>query len=150
MVDKGKKRIKLEGLKLHEAAASPDRPPPPSGGVGVGGGTPVAEASLDAEFVDVYKGAHGVVFLFDVTKQWTFDYVRREIGKVRGRRIICLDLWLSGSTGGVDTVEVFGLHCFMWKEWAYRWFLPGKGLWSFVSFTLSTVNVWCRSGVSLQ
>ncbi len=69
VVDKGKKRIKLEGLKLTDAAASTS--------------SPSVEASLDAEFVDVYKGAHGVVFLYDVTKQWTFDYVRREIGKVR-------------------------------------------------------------------
>ena len=38
--------------------------------------------ALDAEFVDVYKGAHGVVFVYDGTKQWTFDYVRREIAKV--------------------------------------------------------------------
>lgn len=66
MVDKGKKRIKLEGLKLQDG-------PGPAG---------VLEASLDAEFVDVYKGAHGVVFLFDVTKQWTFDYVTREMAKV--------------------------------------------------------------------
>ncbi len=69
VVDKGKKRIKLEGLKLTEA---PEKAADSS----------VVEASLDAEFVDVYKGAHGVVFLYDVTKQWTFDYVRREIGKV--------------------------------------------------------------------
>ncbi len=34
-----------------------------------------SEAPLDAEFLDVYKGANGVIFLFDICKQW---YVARE------------------------------------------------------------------------
>lgn len=29
-----------------------------------------ADMPLDAEFLDVYKGAHGAVFTFDMTKQW--------------------------------------------------------------------------------
>ncbi|KAF6774783.1 hypothetical protein AHF37_05914 [Paragonimus kellicotti] len=30
-------------------------------------------------FLNVYKGAHGVLFVMDMTKSWTFDYVRREL-----------------------------------------------------------------------
>src|SRR5699024_2905055 len=42
--------------------------------------TPTADSpALDAEFVDVYKGTHGVIFLFDMTKLWTFEYVQREL-----------------------------------------------------------------------
>lgn len=37
---------------------------------------------LDAEFVDVYKGAHGVLMVMDITKPWTFKYLERELPKV--------------------------------------------------------------------
>ena len=37
---------------------------------------------LDAEWVDVYKGTHGVVMTTDVTKTWTLDYVKRELPNV--------------------------------------------------------------------
>lgn len=37
---------------------------------------------LDAEFVDVYKGAHGVLMTMDITKPWTFKYIERELPKV--------------------------------------------------------------------
>ncbi len=85
MVDKGKRRIKLEGLKLHDSKDNGKN----------GGNVDVLEASLDAEFVDVYKGAHGVIFLFDVTKQWTFDYVTREVSKVpKGIPILVLGNFL--------------------------------------------------------
>ncbi|OTF83156.1 Ras-like protein, partial [Euroglyphus maynei] len=39
----------------------------------------LSSPALDAEFVDVYKGTNGVIFLFDMTKAWTFDYIQREI-----------------------------------------------------------------------
>lgn len=53
VVDKGKKKKPLEGLKLNTtAAALPEEP------------------ALDAEFLDVYKGTQGVILMLDITKQW--------------------------------------------------------------------------------
>jgi GTPase SAR1 family protein len=43
---------------------------------------PVTEVSLDAEFLDVYKSTAGVLFIYDITKPWTWDYIEREISKV--------------------------------------------------------------------
>jgi len=40
------------------------------------------EMALDASFVDVYKNSNGVIFVFDSTKNWTFEYVQRELPKV--------------------------------------------------------------------
>ena len=40
------------------------------------------EASLDAEFIDVYKNANGCLMVYDVTKPWTWDYIERELPKV--------------------------------------------------------------------
>lgn len=65
VVDKGKKKKKADGLKLDNS--SQDAP---------------EEPCLDAEFMDVYKGAHGVILVYDITKQWTFTYIEREIEKV--------------------------------------------------------------------
>lgn len=45
----------------------------------LGGGV---EASLDAEFIDVYKNANGCLMVFDITKPWTWEYVERELPKV--------------------------------------------------------------------
>lgn len=66
-MDHGKaKPVKSQGLKLSAQIPQIE--------------TPV----LDAEFLDVYKGTHGVLLVFDITKQWTFDYVVKELPKISG------------------------------------------------------------------
>ncbi|XP_074655392.1 rab-like protein 6 isoform X2 [Tubulanus polymorphus] len=65
VVDKGRKKKKVDGLKLDNAEQNSYEDP-----------------CLDAEFVDVYKGTHGVVMVFDITKSWTYDYIEREVPKV--------------------------------------------------------------------
>ncbi|KAF0310175.1 Rab-like protein 6 [Amphibalanus amphitrite] len=69
VVDKAKKKKKMEGLKLENSSAAAPVP---------------EEAALDAEFLDVYKGTHGVVMVLDITKAWTFEYVQRELPRVPG------------------------------------------------------------------
>ncbi|XP_046644013.1 rab-like protein 6 isoform X1 [Daphnia pulicaria] len=66
VVDKGKKKKPLEGLKLNTLTPA----------------SLAEEPALDAEFLDVYKGTHGVIIMLDITKQWTFDYVKRELPKI--------------------------------------------------------------------
>lgn len=43
---------------------------------------PMEALSLDAEFIDVYKGTHGVFLIMDITKAWTWKYVQRELEKI--------------------------------------------------------------------
>ena len=43
---------------------------------------PPVEASLDAEFIDFYKNTNGCIMIYDITKQWTWDYVERELPKI--------------------------------------------------------------------
>jgi GTPase SAR1 family protein len=38
--------------------------------------------ALDANTIDVYKNTEGVLLVFDITKPWTFDYVKREMANV--------------------------------------------------------------------
>jgi len=64
VVDKGKKKKIVDGLKLDNGSGVMDDP------------------CLDADFVDVYKGTSGVIMVLDITKQWTFDYVEKELPKV--------------------------------------------------------------------
>lgn len=67
VVDKGKKKKHFEGLKLENSQIEVEE-----------------EHALDAEFLDVYKGTNGVIMMLDLTKNWTFDYVQRELPKIPG------------------------------------------------------------------
>uniref|UniRef100_A0A8B9LRN7 RAB, member RAS onco family like 6 n=1 Tax=Astyanax mexicanus TaxID=7994 RepID=A0A8B9LRN7_ASTMX len=48
------------------------------------------EMALDAEFLDVYKNCNGVIMMFDITKQWTFNYIMRELPKVPTHVPVCV------------------------------------------------------------
>ncbi|XP_016136153.1 rab-like protein 6 [Sinocyclocheilus grahami] len=48
------------------------------------------EMALDAEFLDVYKNCNGVILMFDITKQWTFNYILRELPKVPTHIPVCV------------------------------------------------------------
>lgn len=63
VVDVAKKRVKIEGLKTSESGQE-------------------LAPGLDAEFLDVYQGTHGVIMVMDITKAWTMDYIRKESEKV--------------------------------------------------------------------
>jgi len=50
---------------------------------------------LDASVLDVYAGAHAVVFMVDPSKPWTVDYVTRELAKCPEHvRIRIFSSWL--------------------------------------------------------
>lgn len=69
VVDRGKSRQRQTGLKLS------------TGGVETPN-LPTEIPALDAEFLDVYKGTHGVILMMDITKQWTYEYICRELEKI--------------------------------------------------------------------
>lgn len=66
VVDRGKAKTPQTALKLNLSAAQ----------------QPPEIPALDAEFLDVYKGTHGVIMMMDVTKMWTYEYIQRELPKV--------------------------------------------------------------------
>lgn len=68
VVDKSKKKRVNKNEKLKTSITNND--------------TNSIEPSLDAEFIDVYKNANGCILIFDITKQWTWDYVERELPKI--------------------------------------------------------------------
>ena len=53
VVDKARRKQGGDGLKLSHNSEEEDTTP-----------------KLDAEFVDVYKGTHAVILMYDITKQW--------------------------------------------------------------------------------
>lgn len=71
VVDKAKKKKKVDGLKLDNKLKRISETEEESD-----------EPALDAEFIDVYKGTNGVIMLFDMTKSWTYEYIQRELPKV--------------------------------------------------------------------
>lgn len=73
VVDKGKSRRRGDGLKVENDPQEAE-----------------SEMALDAEFLDVYKNCHGVVMMFDITKQWTFNYILRELPKVPTHVPVCV------------------------------------------------------------
>ncbi|XP_056395376.1 rab-like protein 6 isoform X2 [Hyla sarda] len=74
VVDKGKGKKRGESsLKLENEPQESD-----------------ADLALDAEFLDVYKNCNGVIMMFDITKQWTFNYIMRELPKVPSHVPVCV------------------------------------------------------------
>uniref|UniRef100_A0A8C5V906 Rab-like protein 6 n=1 Tax=Microcebus murinus TaxID=30608 RepID=A0A8C5V906_MICMU len=73
VVDKGKCKKRGDGLKMENDPQEAE-----------------SEMALDAEFLDVYKNCHGVVMMFDITKQWTFNYILRELPKVPTHVPVCV------------------------------------------------------------
>ncbi|KAI9268709.1 P-loop containing nucleoside triphosphate hydrolase protein [Sporodiniella umbellata] len=61
VIDKAN-QMKSEGIKLEHHVPQP--------------------MGLDATTVHVYRNTHAAIFLFDVTKPWTFDYVKQELAHV--------------------------------------------------------------------
>uniref|UniRef100_A0A3B5Q6V3 RAB, member RAS onco family like 6 n=1 Tax=Xiphophorus maculatus TaxID=8083 RepID=A0A3B5Q6V3_XIPMA len=72
VVDKGKCKRRGDNLKLENEPQESD------------------EVALDAEFLDVYKNCNGVIMMFDITKQWTFNYILRELPKVPTHVPVCV------------------------------------------------------------
>ncbi|XP_058633549.1 rab-like protein 6 isoform X4 [Onychostoma macrolepis] len=73
VVDKGKGKKRGETLKLENEPQETE-----------------SELALDAEFLDVYKNCNGVILMFDITKQWTYNYILRELPKVPTHVPVCV------------------------------------------------------------
>ncbi|XP_051964892.1 rab-like protein 6 isoform X3 [Xyrauchen texanus] len=74
VVDKGKGKKRSDTLKLENEPAEQTE----------------GDLTLDAEFLDVYKNCNGVIMMFDITKQWTYNYILRELPKVPTHVPVCV------------------------------------------------------------
>ncbi|CAG8833594.1 4734_t:CDS:2, partial [Cetraspora pellucida] len=63
-------------LKIENSQTLTKLPPPRSSLL------PPDQLTLDAATIDVYRNTHGVILLFDMTKNWTFDYAIKELKAV--------------------------------------------------------------------
>jgi GTPase SAR1 family protein len=106
VVDVAKKKKPDKGsLKTNNDEEAPPKAPeleikPPSGKVGEGSHT---FGELDARTIDVYKGTHAVVFLFDPSKKWTWEYIEKEAPNVPENIPICL---LANFKDSLETIVV--------------------------------------------
>ncbi|XP_049326315.1 rab-like protein 6 isoform X2 [Astyanax mexicanus] len=73
VVDKGKSKKRGDALKLENEPQEAE-----------------SEIALDAEFLDVYKNCNGVIMMFDITKQWTYSYILRELPRVPTHVPVCV------------------------------------------------------------
>ncbi|XP_072521176.1 rab-like protein 6 isoform X2 [Salminus brasiliensis] len=73
VVDKGKSKKRGDTLKLENEPQEAEN-----------------EMALDAEFLDVYKNCNGVIMMFDITKQWTYNYILRELPRVPTHVPVCV------------------------------------------------------------
>ncbi|XP_018655426.1 hypothetical protein Smp_062680 [Schistosoma mansoni] len=74
VVDKGKPRSSVsKGVRFFNKLTKGQ----PS--INIAGQAGNIEPCLDASFINVYKGAHGVILMMDMTKPSTFEYVCREL-----------------------------------------------------------------------
>ena len=72
------------GIKLEHSSPQKQQPkrgtPPPS----TASTAELGDLGLDASTVNVYRNCHAVIFMFDMTKPWTFEYVIKELPSVPG------------------------------------------------------------------
>ncbi|XP_027018632.1 rab-like protein 6 isoform X2 [Tachysurus fulvidraco] len=73
VVDKGRGKKRADTLKLENDPQEAEN-----------------EMALDAEFLDVYKNCNGVIMMFDITKQWTYNYILRELPRVPTHVPVCV------------------------------------------------------------
>ena len=65
-------------------------------------------ARLDADSIDVFRGAHGVVYVFDPRKRWTFEYVQRQLPSVPARMPVLIFMNFSDLVTDEPSVEGSG------------------------------------------